>query len=154
MDPRGPPGTSREPARSLPIVIDSSLSLKTGLDRAPGGSGEVPGHLQGPPRNHFGMIFGRFLKSVFRETAMATLPFLWTLSSNSLTFSSLLSCGHVSLIRSTDGLYDLAQRLSLQTSKQPRRVTRSANNPPRARRARRVESHAERFSFGKPCQEA
>ena len=33
---------------------------------------------------------------------------------------------------------------NLQAFNPPRRVTRSANNPPRARRARRVEPHAKR----------
>ena len=72
----GLPGRPGSLPEAFQFVFDSSLCLKNGLDRAPGGSGEVPGHLQGPPGNHFGMNFGRFLKSIFRETAMATLPLL------------------------------------------------------------------------------
>ena len=73
----GLPGRPGSLPEAFQFVFDSSLCLKNGLDRAPGGSGEFPGHLQGSPRKHFGMIFDRFLKSIFKETAMATLPFLF-----------------------------------------------------------------------------
>ena len=102
--PRGLPGRPGRLPEAFQCFCDSLLCLKTALDRVLGGPGEVPGHPQGPPRDHFGRILGRFLKLIFRRTAMATLSFLWTLSSNFLTFSSLLSCGHVTLIRATDEL--------------------------------------------------
>ena len=88
--PGGLPGRPGSLPEAFQFVFDSSLCLKTGLDRAPGGSGEVPGHLQGSPRKHFGMISGRFLKSIFRETAMATLPFLFVVDSSFCLKKSLI----------------------------------------------------------------
>ena len=73
--PGGLPGRPGSLPEAFQFVFDASFCLKTGLDRSPGGSGEVPGHLQGPPRNHFGRILNRFLKSIFGRTAMTTLSF-------------------------------------------------------------------------------
>ena len=90
LGPRGPPGMTREPARSFPMFLRFFALSKNRARPGLGGPGEVPGHPQGPPRNHFGRILSRFLKSIFRRTAMATLSFLWTLSSNLFTFVALI----------------------------------------------------------------
>ena len=84
--PRGLPGRPGRLPEAFQCFCDALLCLKTTLDGVLGGPGEVPGHLQVPPRDHFGRILGRYLKSIFRRTAMATLSVLWILSSDLLTF--------------------------------------------------------------------
>ena len=48
------PGRPGRLPEAFQFVFESSLGLKTMLDRALGGPREVPGHPQEPPREHFG----------------------------------------------------------------------------------------------------
>ena len=60
LGPRGPPGTSRAPSRSLQFFINFQSRLNTGQDQPPGGPREAPGVPQAPPGHHFGSILDRF----------------------------------------------------------------------------------------------
>ena len=58
--PRGLLGRPGSLPEAFDFFFDSSLCLQTALDRTPGGPEEVPGHRQGPSRDHFRRILKPF----------------------------------------------------------------------------------------------
>ena len=117
--PKWAPGRPRSRPEAFQLFFDFPFCLKTGFDRAPGGPGEVPGHPQTPASDHFGAIFGRFLKQeptnkkqVLAKFPSALLPpSLFNFTNLSLSKLSSPSCPPI-----------------LQASKHPRWARRNARS--------------------------